>query len=472
VGTALLAVGAFLLSTARAQTEIAYGEDPLQRLDVWTLADTDPEATAAEPEDAARPVVVFVHGGGWAIGSRRGAQVPRVKAPFFTAAGFVFVSIDYRLSPAVRHPAHVEDCAAALAWTFDHIADHGGDPQRVFVVGHSAGAHLAALVATDQRYLAAHGHAPSDLSGVVLLDSASYDLPRVVDEFGKRRMARMFARRVRGRPLGVGRRLARTARRSGTNSYRRSSSSTPAPRDDAAVESRDFAAAVRATGAPARVVHAAELDHAGINRAIGDPQSPYTKDVLAFFADPHGGEGRNGGQHGQQPTTGGATAPRGERLRELPFEGRSTRPEVGAANGWFRFALAADEDESDPDAVPREFFVYRPTGWQQGGPVVLLLHGGGGSKERLFGPSTGASHWGRDRRAGRCVARRTRRHRDAATTRTARADAGAPSMERRAPRGFDRRRRRVPRRSARRDADPVRPTTARASTSPALRTAG
>jgi acetyl esterase/lipase len=85
----------------------------------------------------------------------------------FAAAGFVTAVVNYRLSPAVSHPAHVQDAAASFAWVKRHIAEYGGNADRVFVVGYSAGAYLAALLSTDPRYLAAHNLSPRDIRGAV-----------------------------------------------------------------------------------------------------------------------------------------------------------------------------------------------------------------------------------------------------------------------------------------------------------------
>lgn len=85
----------------------------------------------------------------------------------FAAAGFVTAVVNYRLSPGVSHPAHVQDAAASFAWVKRHIKEYGGNPDRVFVIGYSAGAYLAALLSTDPRYLAAHQLSPRDIRGVV-----------------------------------------------------------------------------------------------------------------------------------------------------------------------------------------------------------------------------------------------------------------------------------------------------------------
>ena len=85
----------------------------------------------------------------------------------FAAAGYLTVVTSYRLSPRVSHPAHIQDAAAAFAWVKRNVRQHGGDPDRIIVIGHSAGAYLAMLLATDSRYLAAHKLSPGDIKGLV-----------------------------------------------------------------------------------------------------------------------------------------------------------------------------------------------------------------------------------------------------------------------------------------------------------------
>jgi acetyl esterase/lipase len=92
----------------------------------------------------------------------------------FAAAGFVTAVVNYRLSPTVSHPAHAQDAAASFAWVKRHIAEYGGDANRVFAIGYSAGAYLAALIATDPRYLAVHKLSPRDIRGVVPVSAFYY----------------------------------------------------------------------------------------------------------------------------------------------------------------------------------------------------------------------------------------------------------------------------------------------------------
>jgi acetyl esterase/lipase len=120
------------------------------------------------------PVILYIHGGSFCLGDKVSSvtTMPQV----FTSNGFVFVSIDYRLSPAVHFPAHVQDVASAIAWIHSSIGRYDGDPNRIFLLGHSAGAQLAALVSTDQRYLLRHGLSLKTVSGVVLLDGGALDV--------------------------------------------------------------------------------------------------------------------------------------------------------------------------------------------------------------------------------------------------------------------------------------------------------
>ena len=129
------------------------------------------------------PVIVSIYGGALTAGEKsKHAYVGQR----FAAAGFGTAVINYRLSPAVSHPAHIQDAAAAFAWVKQHIGEYGGDPNAIFVIGHSAGAYLAALLALDERYLAAHKLAPRDLRGVVpvsaffYVDRVAPDRPKTV----------------------------------------------------------------------------------------------------------------------------------------------------------------------------------------------------------------------------------------------------------------------------------------------------
>jgi len=139
--------------------DLAYGADPLQKLDVFT-----PSTKAAH----LRPVLLFVHGGGFVRGDKHVAGTPFTDNQLVWAVqhGMVGVNIDYRLAPKDPWPAGVKDLAAAIAWTRAHIHAHGGDPDRIFIWGHSAGAnHVADYVAHPEI----RGGEVAGVKGAILL---------------------------------------------------------------------------------------------------------------------------------------------------------------------------------------------------------------------------------------------------------------------------------------------------------------
>ena len=109
---------------------------------------------------SAAPTVVWFHGGGLTGGNR---SIPSA----LKGQGIAVVAVDYRLSPKAKAPAYIEDAAAAVAWTFKNIARYGGDTNRIFLSGHSAGGYLASLVTLDRRWLAVHSVDPDRLAGLV-----------------------------------------------------------------------------------------------------------------------------------------------------------------------------------------------------------------------------------------------------------------------------------------------------------------
>ena len=127
------------------------------------------------PGQGPRPTVIFWYGGSWQHGTRQDYQFVGVE---LARRGLNVVIPDYRKYPEVTYPAFVQDAAAAFAWVHRNIADHGGDPDRIVVSGHSAGAHSAAMLAADGRFLAAHGLSPTAIRGVVGLAGPYHFTPR------------------------------------------------------------------------------------------------------------------------------------------------------------------------------------------------------------------------------------------------------------------------------------------------------
>jgi acetyl esterase/lipase len=172
-------ISAFVLSflllcnSAFAQkqvSDIPYGENGHERqvLDIYT-----PENAT----DKSLPVMFWIHGGGWQVGDKSDVAL---KPKVLTERGFIFVSTNYRLLPDVEMEVLTGDVAKSLGWVHKNIDKYGGDPRRIFVGGHSAGAQLAALICIDDRYLKEQ-EVPFDvLKGCVPVDGDTYDIPKII----------------------------------------------------------------------------------------------------------------------------------------------------------------------------------------------------------------------------------------------------------------------------------------------------
>lgn len=175
-----------LSETAVAQIverDLPYGPDPKRRLDL------------SIPVAKAFPTVIFVHGGSLTTGDKADDDYQDVCLPF-PAVGIACANINYRLAPAHPWPAQVDDVAAAVAWVRTNIGARGGDSRSLFLIGHSSGAMLVALVGADQRYLARHGLKTSDLCGIVPMGSIMWDdeLEQAIARYGRSRVEVAFRR--------------------------------------------------------------------------------------------------------------------------------------------------------------------------------------------------------------------------------------------------------------------------------------
>jgi acetyl esterase/lipase len=160
----------------KRQTDSAYGADPRQQLDVYM-----PDAEAASP----RPLVVFFYGGRWETGDKADY---RFVGAALAGLGYVAVLPNYRHYPRVKMPGFMDDAAHAALWALEHAAELGADPGRFYLMGHSAGAHMAALATLDKRYFLAAGGAAPHITGVIGF-SGPYDFlpltdPDLQDMFG------------------------------------------------------------------------------------------------------------------------------------------------------------------------------------------------------------------------------------------------------------------------------------------------
>jgi acetyl esterase/lipase len=168
----LLIASSALAATPEVHRDLYYTDarDKLQSLDVY-----------APPDGKDHPVVVWIHGGGWKKGDKAGMQQ---KPQAFVDKGCVLVSINYRFIPDVTLKDMMGDVAKAIRWVHDHAREYRGNPESIIVMGHSAGAHLAALICTDDRYLKAAGVSFASLRGCVPIDVSAYDLPKRLKDGG------------------------------------------------------------------------------------------------------------------------------------------------------------------------------------------------------------------------------------------------------------------------------------------------
>jgi len=299
IGTVLGAVAAVLLSAAGAGDALA----ATAHLDLdYDLGSPSSPASqnqldlylpdGAEPGDD-RPVVVYVHGGGWRTGDKRIRIADKVN--LFTGAGYVFASVNYRLSPEalsatpdpsrVMFPDHPHDLGEAIGWLDRNLAAYGGDPERIALIGHSAGAHLVSLIATDPGYVEAYGVEPWQLIGAVPLDTGAFDVAARIAEVGP------SGRLLYYNAFGT------AAEDAATGSWAQASPITWADPGDPrqlmvtqaasplrVAENRRMASAL---GQERDGVFLAPYDHGGINDAVGDPgdTSGETEAIMAFLAE-------------------------------------------------------------------------------------------------------------------------------------------------------------------------------------------
>ena len=160
--------------TYRSALNTSYGDHPRQKVDVYM-----PSQALADKElpRGGSPMVVFFYGGSWSSGDRADY---RFVGEALAALGIAVVVADYRLSPEVRYPAFVQDSALATRWAFDNAQKYGADPARSFVMGHSAGAYNAAMLALDKRWLSAVRLSPAKLAGWIGL-AGPYDFLPIGD---------------------------------------------------------------------------------------------------------------------------------------------------------------------------------------------------------------------------------------------------------------------------------------------------
>jgi CubicO group peptidase (beta-lactamase class C family)/acetyl esterase/lipase len=275
-----LLVAVALVSEVQAQVvkrDIPYADkaDERQVLDVYS------------PKDAkGLPVVFWIHGGGWQTGDKTDVQV---KPQAFMDKGFVFVSTNYRLLPAVDMATIVRDVAKSVRWVHDHVADYGGDPKRLFIMGHSAGAQLAALICTDDRYLKAEGLSLNIIKGCVPVDGDTYDVPAMIETAETRWRVHGLPKAKFGHREKFGNDPEKHRDFSAVTHVARDKGIPPflilhvAEHPDTSAQAQRLANVLKGAGVPVTVFGARETTHSKINADLGKPDDPATKALFAFL---------------------------------------------------------------------------------------------------------------------------------------------------------------------------------------------
>ena len=264
------AYAAFCLDqTAKVQAhlrhvlDIPYGEDSWQKIDLYVPDDRTAENL---------PTLLFLHGGYWTHGYKEWLGF---MAPSFVSLPALFISVGYRLSPAVQHPAALDDCLSALAWAYHHVAEYGGDPRRLFVGGHSAGGHLAALMALQPALLMARS-LPAELIKACFPVSGVYDLTGDIPPDCRQAFLELGANPVHASPLHYvrGNRIPFLV----------------------AVGEHDFPVlyeqayamktALQQQDGPVEFLDIAGVDHFQINMRSGDPEDVWVQRVRAWMQQP------------------------------------------------------------------------------------------------------------------------------------------------------------------------------------------
>ena len=262
--------------TAPTKSNVPYVENghPRQVLDIY-----------APPNANNLPVVFWIHGGGWQVGDKSDV---RLKPQWFMDKGFVFVSTNYRLLPEVDMATLIRDVAKAFGWVQKHIAEHGGDPKRMLVGGHSAGAQLAAILCTDASYLKAEGASFEALLGCVPVDGDTYDIPAIIETAETRLRVHGFPPPTNGHRQKFGHTAGNHQAFSAVTHVAEGKDIPPflilhvADHPDTSAQAQRFGAALKDAGVATTVFGAKETNHSRLNDNLGLPQDLATAALAEF----------------------------------------------------------------------------------------------------------------------------------------------------------------------------------------------
>lgn len=259
--------------------DIPYLDDGHARhvLDVYT-----PSAPAPGPQ----PVVIWIHGGGWQRGDKSAVGL---KPQVLTDRGFVFVSTNYRLLPEVTMEELIADVAAAIGWVHRHIAAHGGDPERIVIGGHSAGAQLAALLCIDDRYLKKEGVPFTALRGCIPVDGDTFDIPKIILTAEHRHALYGNSMPTFGHRQKFGNDPLRHVDFSAVTHVAKGKHIPPflilyfSGNAETLAQAHRLESVLRAADVPARAVGKGDTNHFMLNDDLGRADDPVTAEFLAFL---------------------------------------------------------------------------------------------------------------------------------------------------------------------------------------------
>jgi len=264
----LLNTGSVFAADMQVHRDLDYVEprNERQMLDVY-----------APTEGKGHPVVFWIHGGGWQRGDKTSVQA---KPQAFVDKGFVVVSTNYRFVPNVTIKEMAGDIAKAIRWVHDHAREYGGSPDTISVMGHSAGAQLAALICTDDRYLKTEGLSLSVIKGCVPVDGDTYDVPMQIQTVEKRRAdiyRWKFGNEESQKDLSPVTHVAKDKNMAPFVILH------VADHRETKAQSQRLAKALREVGVSAKAFPAEGKDHGTINADLGLPDDEPTKAIFEFL---------------------------------------------------------------------------------------------------------------------------------------------------------------------------------------------
>ena len=241
------------------------------------------------PEKAGKkglPVMFWIHGGGWVVGDKSDVAL---KPKVLTERGFVFVSTNYRLLPKVKMETLTGDVAKSLGWVYQNIAKHGGDPRRIFVGGHSAGAQLAALICTDDRWIKKEGVPFGVLKGCVPVDGDTYDIPKIINTAEHRQVLYGGKMYTFGHRQKFGNDPKKHVDFSAVTHVAKGKGIPPflllyfPGNPNTRVQARRLQSVLQAAGIPVRAYGKGDSNHSRLNNDLGNPNDPATSELYKFL---------------------------------------------------------------------------------------------------------------------------------------------------------------------------------------------